>query len=468
MSFPRKTLDEISHIVGSEHVLTNQEELFCYSYDASKIQAFPACVAFPASLREVAELVCLANHHRFPVYPRGAGSGMVGASVPSASGLVLVLTRLNRILEIDPDEMLAVVQPGVVTGALQRTVLDLGLFYPPDPASADFSTLGGNVAMCSGGLRAVKYGVTRDYVLGLEAVLPTGSILRTGTRTAKGVVGYDLTRLMVGSEGTLGVFTEIILRLIPAPETRQTILAHFPLLEQATEAVRAILKHRVVPSALELMDQATIQAVESYVHVGLDPHVEAVLLIEVDGLECAVRHEASLIGSICGKLGASALESASTPAQCDLLWKGRKAISPALGQIKPHKINEDITVPRTKITSLIRSIRELARRHELTIVCFGHAGDGNIHTNILLDRKDRHELARAEKAVEELFRIVLDLGGTLSGEHGVGIAKSPFFRWEVGDSGYDTMWRIKQALDPLDIMNPGKMFVPNRAFFQGA
>jgi glycolate oxidase len=391
---------------------------------------------------------------------------MVGAAVPTENGLVLVMTRFHRILEIDPDEMIAVVQPGVVTGALQRAVQDCGLFYPPDPASAFFSTLGGNVAMCSGGLRAVKYGVTRDYVLGLEVVLPTGSLIRTGTRTAKGVVGYDLTRLMVGSEGTLGIFTEIALRLLPSPESRRTILAQFPALEQATDAVASILKHRVIPSALELMDRSAIDVVENYLHPGFCQNVEALLLIEVDGMECAVIREAEVIVSVCERGGAAHIQVATSTAECDALWKGRRAISPALGQIRPHKINEDITVPRTRISELIRSIRRLARRHDLVIVCFGHAGDGNIHTNIMLDRKNRDELTRAERAVEELFRIVLDLGGTLSGEHGVGIAKSPFFLWEVGEGGYEAMWRIKQGLDPQNILNPGKMFTPNRAFFQ--
>ncbi len=466
MSFHSGSLEEIIGIVGREHVLSDPEELVCYSYDASRIQVCPGCVAFPGSAREVAELLLLANRERFSVYPRGAGSGMVGAAVPAADGLVLVMNRFQRILEIDPDEMLAVVQPGVVTGKLQRAVQDHGLFYPPDPASASFSTLGGNVAMCSGGLRAVKYGVTRDYVMGLEAVLPTGSIVRTGTRTAKGVVGYDLTRLMVGSEGTLGIFTEIILRLIPAPESRRTLLAQFPTLEQATDAVSAILGHRVIPSALELMDRSAIEVVESYLDLGLSPNAEALLLMEVDGMECAVIREAEMIASVCKRGGAAAVQVAASTAECDALWKGRRAISPALGQIRPHKINEDITVPRTRVSQLIRSIRRLARRHDLIIVCFGHAGDGNIHANIMLDRKNRDELARAEKAVEELFRIVLDLGGTLSGEHGVGIAKSPYFLWEVGESGYQAMWRIKQALDPQNILNPGKMFTPNRAFFQ--
>ncbi|MCU0588823.1 MAG: FAD-binding protein [Syntrophobacteraceae bacterium] len=462
------SLLEIIGIVGDSHVLTEPEDLICYSYDASRIQVRPACVAFPASAREVSEILRLACREGFAVIPRGAGSGMVGASVPSQGGLVLGMNRLDRILEIDPDEMLAVVQPGVVTGALQRAVAEYGLFYPPDPASASFSTLGGNVAMGSGGLRAVKYGVTRDYVLGLEVVLPTGSVIRTGTRTSKGVVGYDMTRLMVGSEGTLGIFSEIVLRLAAAPETRRTLLVHYPSLDQATDTVRAILRNRVVPSALELMDHSAIEVVESTMSLGLDRGAEALLLIEVDGWESAVTHEAALIASLCRASGASSVQTAATPAECDALWKGRKAISPALGQIRPHKINEDITVPRTRITRLIRSIREIAHRHDLIIVCFGHAGDGNIHTNIMLDRSNRDELARAEKAVEEIFRIVLELGGTLSGEHGVGIAKSPYLLWEVGQDGFDAMWRIKQALDPRNILNPGKMFSPSRAFFSPA
>ena len=468
MGMTSSTLSEIIGIVGEGHALTGPEEMVCYSYDASRIQACPACVAFPGSAREVSEILLLANRERFPVYPRGAGSGMVGASVPSGEGLVLVMTRLQRILEIDHDEMIARVQPGVVTGALQRAVLEVGLMYPPDPASASFSTLGGNVAMSSGGLRAVKYGVTRDYVLGLEVVLPTGSLIRTGTRTAKGVVGYDLTRLMVGSEGTLGVFTEILLRLVPAPETRRTILAFFSSLEQAADSVCAILRERVVPSALELMDRSAIDVVENYLHLGFDPKAEALLLIEVDGLECAVSHEAAVIASACRGAGASDLQVAASPTESENLWKGRRAISPALGQIKPHKINEDITVPRTRITRLIRSVREVASRYGLIIVCFGHAGDGNIHTNIMLDRKNADELSRAEQAVEEIFRIALDLGGTLSGEHGVGIAKSPYLLWEIGEAAYEAMLNIKHALDPRNVLNPGKMFSPSRAFFYSA
>ncbi len=458
-------IHEIIRIVGKENTLTAPEELYCYGYDASKLRSSPDVVVFPGSVNEVAELIKLANRRRFPVFPRGAGSGMVGAAVPWNGGMVMVLTRLNRILEIDSDNMLAVSEPGVITGEFQQAVLRHGLFYPPDPASLQFCTLGGNVAMCAGGPRAVKYGVTRDYVLGLEAVLPTGSVVTTGTRTMKGVVGYDLTRLLVGSEGTLGIFTKIILRLVPAPEGVRTLMAVFPNLDGAAKTVSAIIKQRLVPSTLEIMDQATIKVVENYLQIGLPTQAEAILLIEVDGRACLLDGDVKKIGEICGQCGASQVEIAHTEAERERLWQARRAVSPALGQIKPGKINEDVTVPRTEIPALIRAIQQLAEKYDLTIVCFGHAGDGNIHTNIMLDRNNEDELKRSELAVEELFRTVLDLGGTLSGEHGIGITKSPFLQWEIGAEGFDAMWRIKAALDPLNILNPGKMFVPNRAFF---
>lgn len=456
---------EIAAIVGQDNVLTRTEEVYCYGYDASKLKGMPDCVAFPADASEVLELVRLANRLRFPIFPRGAGTGMVGAAIPRDRGLVLVLTRLNRILELDTENMLAVVQPGVITGALQKVVLDHGLFYPPDPASLQFSTIGGNVAMCSGGPRAVKYGVTRDYVLGLEAVLPTGALIHTGTRTMKGVVGYDLTRLLVGSEGTLGIFTKIILRLIPSPESARTLMAVFPRLEDAATSVSEIIRQRILPSTLELMDQACIQVVENYLHAGLPVDAEALLLVEVDGRDRFLDEDAARVRAICTDCGASEVETAASQQERDRLWKARRAVSPALGQIRPGKINEDVTVPRSKIPTLIRFIRALADKYGLIIVTFGHAGDGNIHTNIMLDRKDRDEMKRAEQAVEELFRTVLQLGGTLSGEHGIGITKSPFLKWETGQDGFNAMWSIKQALDPLNIMNPGKMFVADRSFF---
>ncbi len=461
MSVP---VSEIIRIVGKENVLTDPEELYCYSYDASKMRGKAECVVFPGDASEIAQILKLAGKHRFAVFPRGAGSGMVGAAIPYG-GIVLALSRLNRIIEIDPDNMIAVVQPGVVTADFQKEVLRYGLFYPPDPASLQFSTLGGNVAMCAGGPKAVKYGVTRDYVLGLEAVLPDGSIVHTGTRTMKGVVGYDLTRLLVGSEGTLAVITRINLRLIPSPESTRTMMAVFPRLDDAANAVCNIIRTRIIPSTLELIDQATTEVVENYLHAGLPTDAEAILLIELDGREAMLDDDAALIMETCRQSGAKTVEVAKSSADKDRLWMARRAISPALGRIKPGKINEDVTVPRTQIPALIRFIRGLAEKYRLIITCFGHAGDGNIHTNIMLDRKDPDERKRAEKAVEELFRTVLDLGGTLSGEHGIGIAKSPFLRLEVGSEGFDAMLKIKRALDPLNILNPGKMFVPNKAFF---
>lgn len=460
-------VSEIIHIVGAQNVLTELEDRYCYGYDASRLQALPECVALPGSVEEVAELLKLANRDRFPVFPRGAGSGMVGACIPWRGGLVMGFNRLNRILEIDADNRVAIVEPAVVNGVLQKAVARHGLFYPPDPASLDFCTIGGNVAMCAGGPRAVKYGVTRDYVLGLEVVLPTGSIVHTGSRTLKSVVGYDLTRLMVGSEGTLGLFTKIILRLIPAPEGVRTLLAIFPCLEDAAHAVSAIIKNRVLPATLELMDQATLQVVENHLQLGLPVAAEAVLLIELDGYERTLDEDADKVQKICRQEGASAVETARSEAEREQFWRARRSISPALRQLKSGKINEDVVVPPTQIPALIRTVRALAEKYALPVVCFGHAGDGNIHVNVMLDRNDPSELKRAEAVVEQIFRRVLELGGTLSGEHGIGIAKSPFFQWEVGREGWRAMRSIKQALDPLDILNPGKMFEVNRAFFRG-
>lgn len=458
-------LEALQRVVGKPNLLVSAEERFTYAFDASKLEAVPDAVVFPASAEEVSEILALAVRYGFPVVPRGAGSGMVGGVLAQKGGVVLVLTRLNRILELDPENMLAVVEPGVVTGRLQAEAARHGLFYPPDPASLQFSTLGGNVATGAGGPRAVKYGVTRDYVLGLEVVLPTGAAIRTGARTIKSVVGYDLTRLFVGSEGTLGVVTQITLRLIPAPETVRTLLAVFPDLDDAARTVSAVMRSRIIPSTLEFMDRATIEAVENHLKLGLPTEAEAILLIEVDGRHTVVDEDAARVEAICREHGATQVERAGTDTERDRLWKARRSISPALGRIRSGKINEDVTVPRTRIPELIRTIRDLAARYDLVIVNFGHAGDGNIHTNIMVDRKDADELRRAERAVEELFRAVIDLGGTLSGEHGIGITKSPFLQWEVDEGAFEAMWRIKRALDPANILNPGKMFVPNRAFF---
>lgn len=465
-ALPEKVLCDLRDIVGREHVLTALEDRLSYGYDASKLSALPQAVVFPANAQHVAQVVRLANQWRLPVYPRGAGSGMVGGVVPDRGGVVLSLARLNRILQIHNEDMVAVVEPAVVTGVFQKTVAQHGLFYPPDPASLEFSTIGGNVATCAGGPRAVKYGVTRDYVLGLEAVLPTGELITTGTRTMKGVVGYDLTRLLVGSEGTLGVITKIVVRLIPAPEAVMTISAVFSSIEQAGQAVCAVLQARIVPTCLELLDAATLRAVQSYCPLGVPEQAEGMLIAEVDGPPEVLPRHIGIMEEVFRRHGAVEILRAETPQDREKLWTARRSISPALGRIRSGKINEDVTVPRSRIADLIKFNQALARKHDLVIVSFGHAGDGNIHTNIMVDRSDPQESARAEKAVEELFREVLRLEGTISGEHGIGITKSSFFQWEVHPVAFDAMLRIKRALDPHDIMNPGKMFLPNRAFFQ--
>lgn len=465
-ALPLKAVQGLRDIVGHDHVLTALEDRVSYGYDASKLAALPQAVVFPADAQQVAQVVRLANQWRFPIYPRGAGSGMVGGVVPDRGGVVLSLARLNRILEIHAEDMVAVVEPAVVTGVFQKTVAQLGFFYPPDPASLEFSTIGGNVATCAGGPRAVKYGVTRDYVLGLEAVLPTGELITTGTRTMKGVVGYDLTRLLVGSEGTLGVITKIVLRLIPAPEAVMTISAVFASIEQAGKAVCAVLQSHIVPTCLELLDGATLRAVQSYCPLGVPEQAEGMLIAEVDGPPEVLPRHIDIMEEVFRRHGAVHILRAETSQDRERLWNARRAISPALGRIRSGKINEDVTVPRSRIADLIKFNQSLARKYDLVIVSFGHAGDGNIHTNIMVDRSDPQELARAEKAVEELFSEVLRLEGTISGEHGIGITKSCFFQWEVHPGAFNAMLRIKRALDPHDILSPGKMFLPNRAFFQ--
>jgi glycolate oxidase len=454
----KKIYKALGKIVGPENITSRETDLECYAYDATQWKARPEAVVFPANAREISEILRLATLYRFPVVPRGAGSGMSGGSVPIQAGVVLVLLRLNRIRTIDESNFLAIVEPGVITRDLQQAVETKGLFYPPDPSSYQFSTLGGNAAECAGGGRAIKYGVTRDYILGLEAVLPSGEIIRTGVRTAKGVVGYDLTRLLVGSEGTLGIITELTLKLIPLPEARQTILAFFDSLELAGQTVVAILQSRILPSILEFMDHPSIICVEDYLHLGLPTDAQAMLLIEVDGDQEAVVRQGTLIEQACLRMGAQGVKKASTAKEAEALWKARRSISPAVFRLRPNKINEDIVVPRDKIPEAIDRFQEIGRRFDLLIVSFGHAGDGNIHVNVMFDAKKPGERQRAQEAVKEIFKAVLDLGGTLSGEHGVGLTKAPFLNLELNAAQIDLMKKIKDLFDPNHILNPGKIF----------
>ncbi len=449
-------LKELKRILGADGISTTPEELVAYSYDATQREALPWAVARPQTVAQVSQVLALANRERFPVVPRGAGTGMSGGSVPTRGGVVLSFERMNRILEIDEENMIAVAEPGVVTGDLQREVESRGLFYPPDPASHRFCTLGGNVAECAGGLRAVKYGVTKDYVLGLEVVLPTGEIITTGARTAKSVAGYDLTKLIVGSEGTLGVVTKIIVKLLPLPESVLTLTAFFRSVDDAARAASKVLASRIIPRALELIDQAALRAVENYLKEDLSQGAAAMLIVEVDGPAETTERESARVADILTKAGAARVQSAGAGPEREQLWKARRSISPALYTIKPKKINEDIVVPRSRIADILREINDIAKHYDLLIVNFGHAGDGNIHTNIMIDDVD---LPKAGEAVKEIFAAVLRLGGSITGEHGVGISKAPYLPMELSPDALSAMKRIKQALDPNNILNPGKIFL---------
>ncbi|MHB8843764.1 MAG: FAD-binding oxidoreductase [Nitrospirota bacterium] len=452
-------IKELARIVGPANLFTDPEELVAYSYDATCTAALSAAVARPLSAQEVSSILTLANRERFPVVPRGAGTGMSGGSVPVQGGLVLSFERMNRILEIDEPNRTAIVEPGVITGDLQAEVEARGLFYPPDPASHRFCTLGGNIAECAGGLRAVKYGVTRDYVLGLEVVLPTGEIIKTGSRTFKSVAGYDLTRLIVGSEGTLGVATRIILRLLPLPESVRTLSAFFPDIGSAAQAVSRIMACPVVPRALELIDSGSLRAVENYLKQDISGGAAAMVITEVDGPAAATSGEIAALAEICRQAGAMSVQQARNKNEQDRIWKLRRAISPALYTIKPRKINEDVVVPPARVPDLLAAVQEIAKRHDLLIVSFGHAGDGNIHLNIMLDEDER---PRAEQAAKEIFETVLRLQGSITGEHGIGTTKAAFLPLEAGEHGLAVMRKIKQALDPNNVLNPGKIFLENQ------
>jgi glycolate oxidase len=460
MTLSDSSFKKLQNIVGDPYCSRKKEDLVCYAYDATARTYLPDAVLFPKDTKEISAILHVANSDRFFVIPRGSGTGMTGGSLPVEGGVVVVMGRLNRILEIDKDNLIAHVEPGVITGRFHRAVEKENLFYPPDPSSSDFSTLGGNLAECAGGPRAVKYGVTRDYVLGLEVVLPTGDIIHTGVTTAKGVVGYDLTRLIVGSEGTLGIITRITVKLLPLPETVRTMIAVFDHVETAAETVSEIIRRGIVPRTIEFMDNASIRCVERYLHMHLPVDAGALLLIEVDGKEKEVDALVEQLKTVCVSQGVKNTSIARNKEEIEKLWKARKAISPALFQYGPDKINEDIVVPRSKIPDMVRKIAALKEETGLTMVSFGHAGDGNIHFNIMLDKRNRDELKKAEAAIDALFEYTLELGGTISGEHGIGITKAPYIAKEIGALELTLMKKIKKVFDPNGILNPGKIF-PN-------
>jgi glycolate oxidase len=458
MKIDRELFKKFEKIVGEEYLSDTEVARVCHAYDATKQRAMPDAVIRPYSTQEVSQILRLANERRIPVYPMGAASGMTGGAVPLHGGISLDMNRINRIIEIDEVNMTSTVEPGIIVADFQNEVEKLGLFYPPDPASNTFSTMGGSVAECSGGLRGVKYGVTKDYVIALEVVLPTGEIIHTGSKALKSVTGYDLTKLFIGSEGTLGIFTKITVRLIPIPEKIETILALFRSITNATNTASSIIASKIVPRALEFIDEEAIKAVELYKGSVSIKSTKAMLLIEVDGSPETVRRDALRIMNICKNNKAFSVRKAETEEEVDALWSVRRSISQALYTVSKGKINQDICVPRSNLTRMLNKISEIGTKHGVKIVNFGHAGDGNIHINILIDPSVPEEMRRAEDAVSDIFKETVNLGGTLSGEHGIGNTKSKYLSLEVKPRELKLMKDIKILLDPNGILNPGKIF----------
>ena len=457
---PFSFLNALRSAVGSEHVRTDDDSRAVYGTDALKRGTPADAVVFPANTQETAAIARLCNEHRVPLVPRGAGTGYTGGSVPTRGGVVLSLERMNRILEIDEANLIAVVEPNVITGDLQDAVEQRGLFYPPDPASLRQSSIGGNVAECAGGPRAFKYGTTRKYVLGLEAVLPTGEIIDTGGKVVKNVVGYDLTQLLVGSEGTLAIITKIILRLIPRPPVQATLRATFRDVGSAVAAVSNVMRARVVPAALELVDGDSLEAVAENLGVrSLAPEgTAAILLLEVDGVPAAVDEEADRVAAACREAGATEVLRAADETERQELWRVRRELSLSLKTIAPLKLNHDVVVPKGRIPQLFALVARIRQESGLRIPLFGHAGDGNIHVNIMLDPSDGDALTRARAAERTLFEGVVALEGSISGEHGIGFAKAPFLTIELSADEILLMKRVKHAFDPNGILNPGKIF----------
>jgi len=453
-----KIIKELQGIVGEKQVSTEKADRICYSYDATQQSYLPEVVVHPGSTEEISSIMKLANRELIPVFPRGAGSGFTGGALPTKGGIVLCTERLDRILSIDEENLVATVEPGVVTEQFQQAVEKVGLFYPPDPASLKFSTLGGNVAECAGGPRCVKYGVTKDFILGLEVVTPTGDIITTGGPTMKGVVGYDLTKLLCGSEGTLGVITRIVVKLLPLPEAKQTMLVMFDSIDGAAQAVSAIIRGKIIPTTLEFMDGRTIDCVRQATGLDVPAAARAVLIIEVDGDREFLAKQVAKIDAIIRPLGVVEVRIATTPEESEALWQIRRSVSASLRKVNPDKYNEDICVPRSKVPEMIRRVDAIADRYKIPIVNFGHAGDGNIHVNIMVNKKVSGDTLKAEGAIRDVFKAALELGGTMSGEHGVGIAKAPYIPLEITPQAAAYMKTIKRALDPNNILNPGKIF----------
>jgi glycolate oxidase len=446
-------------IVGAASVLTKPEDIIPYSFDGTAaLRQLPAAVVFPQTTEDVSRCVQFAGAQSLAIVTRGSGTGLSGGSVPSAGSVVLCMAQMNKILDIDRRNLVLRTQPGVTTLAIDEAAARHGLFYPPDPGSMRISSIGGNVAENSGGLRGLKYGVTRDYVMALEVVLPDGRIARFGSKCVKDVAGYSMKDLFIGSEGSLGVITEILLKLVPRPLARQTMLALYDRIEDAADTVSAIIAARIIPCTLEFLDQTTASCVEEYAHVGLPTDCAAVLLMETDGHPAAVADEAGHMAELARTNGAREVRLARDEADALALASARRNAFSALARRRPTTILEDFTVPRSELAAMVTFIAETARAAHLQVGTFGHMGDGNLHPTFLTDERDAEEMARVHHALDLIAKKTLELGGTITGEHGVGLAKKPWLRQQMGDSSFDVMKQIKKALDPAGLLNPGKIF----------
>jgi glycolate oxidase len=459
MALAARTISELQQIVGPANVLTSQEDLITYSFDGTAaLQQLPGCVVFVHTAQEVASVLQLAQRERAPIVTRGSGTGLSGGSLPVAGSIILCTVRMNKILELDRANLTMLVEPGVTTLEVSDAATAANLFYPPDPGSMKISTIGGNVAENSGGLRGLKYGVTRNYVMGMEVVLPDGEVLWTGNKCVKDVAGYSLRDLFIGSEGTLGVITKVLLRLIPKPQAKKTMVATFSQMDHAAEAVSAIIAAQIIPCTLEFLDRTTIHCVEDFAKIGLPLDCEALLLMETDGHPAVVAEEAAQMEKICRERGAKEVRVAKDDAEATKLASARRSAFSALARVSPTTILEDATVPRSELAHMIRFVEQVARKYKLRIGTFGHMGDGNLHPTFLTDERNKEEMHRVELAFHEIFDEAIRLGGTITGEHGIGVAKKSFLPKFAGDAQMRVMRELRKALDPAGILNPGKMF----------
>ena len=459
MNIDKEHIDYLTNIVNSDNIYTDKAHKRAYSYDATRTFYEPDAVVFPRNEEDISKILSYCNKNGIVVVPRGAGSGFTGGALPVNGGIVLALEKhMNKILEIDLENMLAIVQPGVINKDLQRHVEKLGLFYPPDPASEEYSTLGGNVSENAGGMRAAKYGITKDFVMALRAVLPNGDIIRAGKRTIKDVAGYNIAGILTASEGTLAVITEITLKLLPKPKFSKSYMGIFPDVNSAMNAVFKSLANGANPVAMEFLDSLVVQAVQKKLNIELPSKAGALLIGDIDGnVEEEVAYQLETLEKSFKENGVVEFRVATNKAQRDELWRARRGASPSITIFGSKKLNEDISVPRSKLPQALEKIYKIGEKYNFKVPCFGHAGDGNIHVNVMIDGSDKRELEDGHKAIEEIFQLVVDMGGTLSGEHGIGLSKAEFMNMAFSNEEMELFKRVKEAFDPNNILNPGKM-----------